>query len=82
MRFIWLSPSLPAEYQKILILADLTTGFREIDMEKSRLCLHEGLDILRFVEPDRNTLVRRQLVSRIVLVRAPCFLKKSGWILF
>ena len=59
-------PSLPAEYQKILILADLTTGFREIDMEKSRLCLHEGLDILRFVEPDRNTLVRRQLVSAIV----------------
>jgi len=58
--------SLPAEYQKILILADLTTGFREIDMEKSRLCLQEGLDILRFVEPDQNTLVRRQLVSAIV----------------
>ena len=61
-----LVPNLPAEYQKILILADLTSGYSNIDPEKARLCLNEGLNKLQFVEPDQNTVVRRQIVSVVV----------------
>ncbi len=58
--------SLPTVYQKILILADLTTRYRNINPEKAKLCLNEGLDKLHHVEPDQNTAVRRQIVSAIV----------------
>lgn len=61
-------PNLPAEYQKILILADLTAGYRELDPEKAKLCLNEGLNKLQFVEPEQNTVVRRKIISVIVMV--------------
>ena len=59
---------LTTEYQKILILAELAVGYCDVDLEKAQICLKEGLDHLYDVEPDQNTLVRRQLVT--VLVRA------------
>ena len=31
-------PKLPAEYQKILVLADLTIGYRDLDPEKAKFC--------------------------------------------
>lgn len=59
-------PGLPAEHQKVLILADLTVGYRDIDPEKARQCLKEGLDKLQGVKPDQNTLVSRQMVAAII----------------
>ncbi|MGD0535575.1 MAG: hypothetical protein ABR999_09100 [Methanoregula sp.] len=59
-------PKLPAEYQKILVMADLTIGYRQIDPEKARQSLEEALKRLNSVEDDKNTVVRRQIVFAIV----------------
>jgi len=57
---------LTMEYQKILILAELAVGYCAVDPEKAQICLQEGLDHLHDVEPDQDTLVRRQLVTALV----------------
>jgi hypothetical protein len=59
-------PKLPAEYQKVQIMADLTIGYRRIDPEKAKLCLDEGLKKLHIVESDKDTIARRQMVFAIV----------------
>ncbi|HNX17257.1 MAG TPA: hypothetical protein PKM50_02895 [Methanoregula sp.] len=59
-------PKLPAEYQKILVLVDLTMGYRQIDPKKAEQCLISGLNRLKSVEKDKNAVVRRQIVDAIV----------------
>ena len=58
--------SLPTEHEKILILAELTVGYHDIDPEMAQKCLQEGLDRLHNVEPDQSTLVHRKMVAAIV----------------
>jgi hypothetical protein len=60
------APQLPAEYQKILVMADLTISYRHIDPEKAKLCLDEGLKRLCAVESEKDAVVRRQIVFAIV----------------
>jgi hypothetical protein len=59
-------PKLPAEYQKILVLADLTLGYRDLDPGKAKFCLNEGLKRLHIVESDKDTIARRQIVLAII----------------
>lgn len=64
---VFLSVSLlPAEYQKALIMADLTIGYHDIDSEKAEQCLDKALKILNTVETDKDAVVRCQIVSAIV----------------
>jgi hypothetical protein len=62
-------PKLPAEYQKILVLADLTIGYRDLDPEKAIFCLNEGLKRLNIVEFEKDTVARRQIVFAIVCMK-------------
>ena len=57
---------LPAEYQKIVIMADLTIGYRHINPEKAKFCLDEGLKRLNVVESDKDAIARRRIVFAIV----------------
>jgi hypothetical protein len=59
-------PKLSAEYQKVLILADLAIGYRDLNPEKSKFCLNEGLKKLHNVESDKDAVARRQIVFTIV----------------
>ncbi|HVP96681.1 hypothetical protein [Methanoregula sp.] len=59
--------NLTAQSQKVLVLADLVPGYRDIDPDKARICIQEGLEKLRAgVESDQNAFVRRQVVAAIV----------------
>ncbi|MFA6363311.1 hypothetical protein [Methanoregula sp.] len=62
-------PKLPAEYQKILVMADLTIGYQQIDPEKAQQSLLDGLKRLHSVESDQNAVVRRQIVFAIVSMK-------------
>jgi len=62
-------PKLPAEYQKVLVMADLTHGYRQIDPEKASQCLLEGLKRLNSVENEKSAVVRRQIVLAIVSMK-------------
>ena len=60
-------PALPSQYQKVLLLADLASGYHDTDPDKARVCIQKGLEILKAgVEPDQNAFVRRQMVAAIV----------------
>jgi tetratricopeptide (TPR) repeat protein len=63
-------PNLPAEYQKVLMLCDLTMLYCRIDREKAKKCLNEALEKLDKVEPDNISIVHRQVVSSIVSIYA------------
>jgi len=54
------------EYEKILILADLTTLFCQLDKEVAKKCLETGIKKLDAVERDKNSIARKQLVYAIV----------------
>lgn len=60
---------LPTEYQKIQVMADLTVGYCNIDPEKAKLCLDEGLKRLGTVESDKEAVTRRQIVLAIVSMK-------------
>ncbi|MGA7797578.1 MAG: hypothetical protein WB986_03010 [Methanoregula sp.] len=59
-------PNLAAEYQKVLVMADLAIGYHHIDPEKAKICLDEGLNKLHIVEPDKDAIARRQIVFAII----------------
>jgi hypothetical protein len=56
---------LPAEHQKIQILAGLTVGYSGIDPVKAQQCLHESLDKLPAAGPENDVVARRQIVMAI-----------------
>ena len=65
-----LLPILPKEYEKILILADLTSLFCHLDKEVAKKCLETGLRKLDSVERDKNSIARKQIVYAIVNLNA------------
>ena len=69
---------LPAEYQKILLLSDLTILYCRIDTGIASECLREGILRLEKVEFNREALARRQLVFAIV--RLNTVLPESRWV--
>jgi hypothetical protein len=61
---------LSAEYQKILLLSDLTILYCRIDAGTAAACLLDGIRRLENVESDREAVARRQLVLAIVRLNA------------
>jgi tetratricopeptide (TPR) repeat protein len=57
---------IPAEYKKVLILADLTLLYSTIDTQKAKKCLEQGIERLNLVEDDKNPMARKQIVLAIV----------------
>jgi tetratricopeptide (TPR) repeat protein len=57
---------IPAEYKKVLILADLTLLYSTIDPQKAKKCLEEGIERLNIVEDDKNPMARKRIVLAIV----------------
>ena len=57
---------IPAEYKKILILADLTILYSTIDPQKARKCLEQGIKRLNKVEIDKNPMASKRIVLAIV----------------
>lgn len=63
-------PDLPAEYQKVLILADLATLYSQTDPRIATSCIHRGIQSLDRVEYDKGELARRQIVIALVSLNA------------
>jgi hypothetical protein len=57
---------LPTPYQKVMVLADLTTQFSHIDKKMAKKCLDTGIQILDTEEFPENAIARRQIVFAIV----------------
>ncbi len=57
---------IPAEYKKVLILAELTLLFSTIDSQKAKKCLEQGIERLRNVEDDKNAMASKRIVLAIV----------------
>ncbi len=57
---------IPAEYKKVLILADLSLLFSTIDPQKAKKCLEQGIERLRNVEDDKNAMASKRIVLAIV----------------
>ncbi|MEN6442688.1 MAG: hypothetical protein WC391_00640 [Methanoregula sp.] len=57
---------LGTNYQKIMVLADLTIVYSHHDREKAKLSLEKGLLLLKNVEPGADTMARRQMVYALV----------------
>ena len=57
---------IPAEYKKILILADLSILYSTIDPQKARKCLEQGIKRLNKVEIDKNPMASKRIVLAIV----------------
>ncbi len=70
--------NLPAEYQKILLLSDLTILYCRIDTGKAAECLLDGIARLGNVEFDREAVARRQVVFAIVRLNA--IQPESRWV--
>jgi hypothetical protein len=62
--------SLPTPYQKVMVLADLTTQFCHIDQKMAKKCLDDGMQILDSGEFPDNAIARRQIVFAIVSLNA------------
>lgn len=58
-------PYLPAEHQKIQILAGLTIGYSRIDPVKAQQCLRDSLAKLPSVGPENDAVARRQIVMAV-----------------
>jgi tetratricopeptide (TPR) repeat protein len=69
---------LPAEYQKVLLLSDLTILYCRIDTGTASECLLEGIQQLEKVEFDREAVARRQIVFAIVRLNA--IMPESRWV--
>ncbi|WP_321504747.1 hypothetical protein [uncultured Methanoregula sp.] len=57
---------LPAEFQKVLILADLATIYSDIDPKTASAYLNQGMLLLDQVEPEKTSTVCRQIILSIV----------------
>lgn len=57
---------LPAEYQKVLLFADLAVLYCRIDTTTASECLMNGIQQLEKVEFDHESVARRQMVFAIV----------------
>lgn len=62
--------TLPTHYQKVIVLADLTTLFCHIDQKMAKKCLDEGIQLLDRVEFPDSAIARRQIVYAIVSLNA------------
>jgi hypothetical protein len=69
---------LPAEYQKVLLLSDLTILYCRIDTGTAAECLLDGIQRLGKVEFDREAVARRQIVFAIV--RLNTMMPESRWV--
>jgi len=58
--------SLSAEYQKVLILADMATIYSDIDPKNAAMYLYQGIQLLDQIEQEKISEVRRQVVLSIV----------------
>jgi len=58
--------NLTTEYQKVIVLADLTTLFCHIDKKMAKNCLDAGIQILETAEFPNSTIARRQIIFAIV----------------
>jgi hypothetical protein len=56
---------LQAEYEKIIILSDLTILFSHLDKKMANICLRKGIKYLENVEFDKSGIVRNQIVLAI-----------------
>jgi hypothetical protein len=70
--------NLPAEYQKILLLSDLTILYCRIDPATASECLLDGIRRLDSVEFNREAVARRQIVFAIV--RLNTILPEPRWV--
>lgn len=70
--------TLPAEYQKVLILSDLATVTSTTDPAFSARCIGKGLDHLKVIEFDREEIARRQIIIALVSLHAAD--PKDEWI--
>jgi hypothetical protein len=69
--------TLPVEYQKILLLSDLTILYCRIDPGTAAEFLQDGIRRLEKVEFDREAIARRQIVFAIVRLNA--IMPESRW---
>jgi hypothetical protein len=69
---------LPAEYQKILLLSDLTILYCRVDTTTASECLRDGIQRLDDVEFDRGAVARRQIVFAIVRLNA--IMPENRWV--
>jgi hypothetical protein len=68
---------LSAEYQKIVILADMATIYSDIDPKMASAYLNQGILLLEGVEPEKTSEVRRQVV--LAIVRLNSVAPESKW---
>ncbi|WP_048145344.1 hypothetical protein [Methanosphaerula palustris] len=61
-----LTEALSSVYQRVLLLAEVATLLVRSDEEQAYACLSEAMDLLPGVEPEKDSLVRVQLVLSIV----------------
>ena len=57
--------TLQSEYEKVLILSDLTILFCQLDIKMAGICLRRGIKHLESVEFDKNSIARKQIVTAI-----------------
>jgi hypothetical protein len=63
-------PKIPAEYQKVLVLADLAILFCSIDPDRAKKCLEQAILGLEFIESEENSGTRKRIISAIVRLNA------------
>jgi len=59
-------PEIPAEYQKVLILSDLTILLCSIDPNRAKKCLEQAIQRLEYIESDENSSTRKRIISAFV----------------
>ena len=57
---------LTTQYQKVMVLADLTTLFCRIDQKMAKKCLDAGIQLLDTAEFPESAIARRQIIFAIV----------------
>jgi hypothetical protein len=57
---------IPAEYQKVQILSDLTILYCSIDPDRAKKCLDQAIRRSGSIEPDENSSTRKRVISAIV----------------
>jgi len=59
-------PTIPAAYQKMLVLSDLAILFCSIDPDRAKKCLEQAIQGLEFIESEENSSTRKRIISAIV----------------
>jgi hypothetical protein len=62
--------NLDAEYQKVLILADLATLYSQMDVKIATGCIRRSIRLLDSVEYDKGEIARRQIVIALISLNA------------